>query len=107
MDGFESKRIRSLVAGGDGSCVPVADDAHASLANRSLPRNERFGLILGSDVCYEDPLPKALAHVLSQRRGGRPLTTPLKVKPQIFVYFISHSQRTTAAVPQISLKPSV
>jgi hypothetical protein len=28
---------------------------------------ERFSLILGSDVCYEDPLPKALAHVLSQR----------------------------------------
>ena len=53
--------------GGDGSCAPVADSVATSVADRALSPEERFQLILGSDVCYEDPLPMALAHVLSQR----------------------------------------
>ena len=52
---------------GDGSCTPVADAVAAEATNRGLPSGERYSLILGSDVCYEDPLPRALAHVLSQR----------------------------------------
>ena len=65
--GLAEAHAASRPSGGDGSCAPVADEVAASLRSRSLAPDERFGLILGSDVCYEDPLPKALAHVLSQR----------------------------------------
>jgi hypothetical protein len=32
-----------------------------------LPSDETFGLIVGSDVCYEDPLPRALAATVARR----------------------------------------
>ena len=63
----ESSVVSTRPSGGDGSCVPFADTVAASVAERALAPGERFELVLGSDVCYEDPLPKALAHVLSQR----------------------------------------
>lgn len=65
--GLLREHVSSRPMGGDGSCAPIAEEVQESLANRSLPPGERFNLVLGSDVCYEDPLPKALAHVLSQR----------------------------------------
>lgn len=67
MVGLLLEHAATRPMGGDGSCTPATADVLASMASRGLPPGERFDLILGSDVCYEDPLPIALAHVLSQR----------------------------------------
>lgn len=53
--------------GGDGSCSANADETTHSIKNRFLPTNETFPLIIGSDVCYEDPLPSALAATIDKR----------------------------------------
>ena len=71
--------------GGDGSCSGGdAKTFEATARDRSLASDETFAVILGSDVCYEDPLPKALAHTLS-RRLARPgvawLTLPVRDWP--------------------------
>ena len=71
--------------GGDGSCSGGdAKMLEATARDRSLASDETFAVILGSDVCYEDPLPKALAHTLS-RRLARPgvawLTLPVRDWP--------------------------
>ena len=71
--------------GGDGSCSGGDASAFASIAAaRRLPDNETFPVILGSDVCYEDPLPEALAHTLSKRLatpGVAWLTLPVRDWP--------------------------
>ena len=71
--------------GGDGSCSGGDASAFASVAAaRRLPDDETFPVILGSDVCYEDPLPEALAHTLSKRLatpGVAWLTLPVRGWP--------------------------
>ena len=71
--------------GGDGSCSGGDASAFASIAAaRRLPDDETFPVILGSDVCYEDPLPEALAHTLSKRLatpGVAWLTLPVRDWP--------------------------
>jgi len=71
--------------GGDGSCSGGDASAFASVAAaRRLPDDETFPVILGSDVCYEDPLPEALAHTLSKRLatpGVAWLTLPVRDWP--------------------------
>ena len=71
--------------GGDGSCSGGDASAFASIASaRRLPDDETFPVILGSDVCYEDPLPEALAHTLSKRLatpGVAWLTLPVRDWP--------------------------
>ena len=71
--------------GGDGSCSGGDASAFASIAAaRRLPDDETFPVILGSDVCYEDPLPEALAHTLSKRLatpGVAGLTRPVRDWP--------------------------
>ena len=53
--------------GGDGSCAANASANDEMVRTRALPSDERFGLIVGSDVCYEDPLPRALAATVDAR----------------------------------------
>ena len=53
--------------GGDGSCAANASANDETVRTRALPSDERFGLIVGSDVCYEDPLPRALAATVASR----------------------------------------
>ena len=71
--------------GGDVSCSGGDASAFASIAAaRRLPDDETFPVILGSDVCYEDPLPEALAHTLSKRLatpGVAWLTLPVRDWP--------------------------
>ena len=57
------------VGGGDGSACAFADAAAAAAAAAAdaLDPRATFKLILGSDVCYEDPLPLALARTLKAR----------------------------------------
>ena len=57
------------VGGGDGSACAFADAAAAAKAAErdALDPRATFELILGSDVCYEDPLPLALARTLKAR----------------------------------------
>lgn len=71
--------------GGDGSCSGGDAMSFAATArDRALAMDETFAVILGSDVCYEDPLPRALAHTLSKRLA-RPgvawLTLPVRDWP--------------------------
>ena len=71
--------------GGDGSCSGGDASAFASIAAaRRLPDDETFPVILGSDVCYEDPRPEGLAHTLSKRLatpGVAWLTLPVRDWP--------------------------
>lgn len=53
--------------GGDGSCAANASANDDMVRTRALPSDETFGLIIGSDVCYEDPLPRALAATVARR----------------------------------------
>lgn len=65
IPGLAAKHARPL--GGDGSCDANAAEAALVARSRALPDGETFSLILGSDVCYEDPLPAALAATLAAR----------------------------------------
>lgn len=84
VPGLAEKFARPM--GGDGSCA-ANEEAHAAMVrDRSLAEDERFQLIIGSDVCYEDPLPTALAAVLRARLapGGRAwLTLPVRDWPGV------------------------
>ena len=53
--------------GGDGSCAANASANDEMVRTRALPSDDTFGLIVGSDVCYEDPLPRALAATVARR----------------------------------------
>jgi len=70
--------------GGDGSCSANASMNDTMVQTRFLPNEETFGLIIGSDVCYEDPLPRALAATVSQRlapHGTAWLVLPVRAWP--------------------------
>ena len=53
--------------GGDGSCSANELQNENATRNRSLAPDETFSLILGSDVCYDDPLPRALAATICKK----------------------------------------
>ena len=70
--------------GGDGAARAATLTASRRWREIGAATDETFAVILGSDVCYEDPLPKALAHTLSKRLA-RPgvawLTLPVRDWP--------------------------
>ena len=70
--------------GGDGSCFANASRNDEMVQTRALPDEETFGLIIGSDVCYEDPLPRALAATVRRRlapNGTAWLVLPVRAWP--------------------------
>ena len=70
--------------GGDGSCSANTSMNDEMVQTRALPNEETFGLIIGSDVCYEDPLPRALAATVARRlapNGIAWLVLPVRAWP--------------------------